>query len=272
MQKTYPPERDLPADTGKFVFVNFYDYRVPQDIEDKYEIAYAVDVRGYIEGLGELILMKPEASFATGDTLRAGFNVTSMQLPDFIDTVKAICAGHGADMLIALDSINLRVDWDINLEEDDEGSTTLVKDFFLYVNNYMTLYSSGGEVVDRCAGEKSAFIKSKRTIFGMFGGPTVATARESVRSLARDGAKDCIGKFYPFTEHYTETLYNGGPLKEINELVIGGHPEEAVGPLTDLVESSKPGIAFRASSNLAVVNIILENRRKKEQIMQEFVK
>jgi hypothetical protein len=61
-------------------------------------------------------------------------------------------------------------------------------------------------------------------------------------------------------------------LKEINELVIGGHPEEAVGPLTDLVESSKSGLAFRASSNLAVVNIILENRRKKEQIMQEFVK
>jgi hypothetical protein len=216
--------------------------------------------------------MKPEASFATSDTLRAGFNVTSMQLPDFIDTVKAICAGHGADMLIALDSINLRVDWDINLEEDDEGSTTLVKDFFLYVNNYMTLYSSGGEVVDRCAGEKSAFIKSKRTIFGMFGGPTVATARESVRSLARDGAKDCLNKFYPFTEHYTETLYNGGPLKEINELVIAGHPEEAVGPLTDLVESSKPGLAYRASSNLAVVNIILENSRKKEQIMLEFAK
>jgi hypothetical protein len=272
MQKTYPPERERPADSGKYVFVNFYDYRIPGYIKDKNEIAYAVAVRGYIDGLGETILMDPVESFAIGDTLKEGFNVSSMQLPEFTDTVRAICAGHGADLLIALDSINLWIDWNISLEENDEGGNMLVRDFFLYANNYMTLYSSDGEIIDRCAGEKSTFVKSKYTIFGMIGGPTIAKAREAVRLLSHDAAKDCIGKFYPFTENYTETLYKGGPLNKINQLIIVGHPEEAVGPLKDLVNSSDQGMAKKASYNLEVVNKILENRRESEQIMQEFRK
>jgi hypothetical protein len=272
MQKTYPPERERPADSGKYVFVNFYDYRIPGYIKDKNEIAYAVAVRGYIDGLGETILMDPVESFAIGDTLKEGFNVSSMQLPEFTDTVRAICAGHGADLLIALDSINLWIDWNISLEENDEGGNMLVRDFFLYANNYMTLYSSDGAIIDRCAGEKSTFVKSKYTIFGMIGGPTIAKAREAVRLLSHDAAKDCIGKFYPFTENYTETLYKGGPLNKINQLIIGGHPEEAVGQLKDLVNSSDQGMAKKASYNLEVVNKILENRRESEQIMQEFRK
>jgi hypothetical protein len=272
MQRTYPPEKVLQPDSAKYVFVNFYDYRIPESIKDKYEIAYAVAVRGYIDGLGETVLLDPKESFVIGDTLKKGFTVGSMQLPEFTDTVRAICSVHGADMLIALDSINLVMDWDVNLEEDDEGGNMLVKDFYLYANNYMTLYSSDGEVIDRCAGEKSTFVKSKYTIFGMVGGPTIAKARETVRLLSHDAAKDCIGKFYPFTENYTETLYKGGPLNKINELIIAGHPEDAVARLNALINSSDQDLAKKASYNLEVVNKILENRRQSEQIMQSFAK
>jgi hypothetical protein len=272
MQKTYPPEKVLQPDSAKYVFVNFYDYRIPESIKDKYEIAYAVAVRGYIDGLGETVLLDPKESFVIGDTLKKGFTVSSMQLPEFTDTVRAICSVHGADMLIALDSINLVMDWDVNLEEDDEGGNMLVKDFYLYANNYMTLYSSDGEVIDRCAGEKSTFVKSKYTIFGMVGGPTIAKARETVRLLSHDAAKDCIGKFYPFTENSTETLYKGGPLNKINEMIIAGHPEDAVARLNALINSSDQDLAKKASYNLDVVNKILENRRHSEQIMQDFTK
>ncbi|HWR74376.1 MAG TPA: DUF6340 family protein [Bacteroidales bacterium] len=272
MQRTYPPEKELQADSVKFVFVNFFDYRIPESIKDKYEVAYAIAVRGFIDGLGKTILMDPKESFAIGDTLKSGFSVSSMQLPEFTDTVRAICSAHGADMLIALDSINLVMDWDVNLEENDEGGEMLVKNFYLYANNYMTLYTSDGEVIDRCAGEKSTYVKSKYTIFGMIGGPTIAKARETVRSLSHDAAKDCIGKFYPFTETYTETLYKGGPLNKINELIISGHPEEAVEPLKALINSSDQDLAKKASSNLDIVNRILANRRETEQIMKDFTR
>jgi len=272
MQKTYPPEKERPADSGKYVFVNFYDYRIPEYIKDKNEIAYAVAVRGFIDGLGEILLKDPRERFAIGDTLKGGFDISSMQMPEFTDTVRAICAAHGANMLIALDSINLWIDWDINLEEDDEGGNTLVKDFYLIANNYMTIYMSDGEVIDRCSGEKSIFLKSRYSIFGLVGGPTLARSQEAVRLLSHEAAKDCIGKFYPFTENYTETLYKGGPFNKINQLIIDDHPEEAVGPLKDLVNSPDQGIAKKASYNLDVVNKMLENRRESELIMQEFMK
>ena len=272
MQKTYPPEKLLPADSGKYVFVNFYDYRIPENIKDKNEIAYAVDIRGYIDGLGEIILKDPGAGFAVGDTLRSGFTVLSMQLPEFTDTVRAICAQHGASMLIALDSINLWIDWDVNLEDNDEGGRMLVKDFYLYANNYMTLYGSDGEVIDRCAGEKATYVKSKYTIFGMIGGPSIARARENVRSLALEAAKDCIGKFYPFTENFPETLYKGGPFNEINKLIIEGHPEEALGPLKELLNSPDTGVVKKATHNLEVVNKMLENAKESEQIYRDFRK
>jgi hypothetical protein len=272
MQRTYPPEKALQADSVKFVFVNFYDYRIPESIKDKYEVAYAVAVRGYIDGLGETILMDPDESFTIGDTLKGGFSVSSMQLPEFTDSVRAICRVHSADMLIALDSINLVMDWNVRLEEEDEGGNMLVKDFYLYANHYMTLYTSDGEVIDRCAGEKSTFVKSKYTIFGMVGGPTIAKARETVRLLSHDAAKDCLGKFYPFTENYTETLYKGGPLNKINELITAGHYEEAADRLNALANSTDQGLAKKASYNLEIVNKIIENRREKEQIMRDFTK
>ncbi|MCK7536501.1 MAG: hypothetical protein MZV63_38745 [Marinilabiliales bacterium] len=35
-----PGEPMLPADNNRFVFVNFFDYRVPDFIKDRYEEAY----------------------------------------------------------------------------------------------------------------------------------------------------------------------------------------------------------------------------------------
>jgi Mor family transcriptional regulator len=36
--------------------------------------------------------------------------------------------------------------------------------FYLYANTYMTMYTADGEVIDRCAGEKTDYVKSKYTI------------------------------------------------------------------------------------------------------------
>jgi hypothetical protein len=270
MQKTYPPEAELPADSANFVFTNFYDYTIPESIEDKHEVAYAVAVRGYIDGLGEVILKDKGTSFMIIDTLRKGYPVISMQYPEFADTVRALCARYGADMFIALDSINLWTDWDVTMEENDEGGSMLVKDFYLFANNYMTLYTSEGEVIDRCAGEKSSYVKSNYTIFGMLGGMSIVRARDAVRALAHDAAKDCLGKYYPFTETVPVMIYSGGPFKEISRQIIAGHPEEALEPLRKLTQSSDTNIAWKAEHNLSVVNEMLENMRIAEEILKKY--
>jgi hypothetical protein len=271
MQKTYPPEAVLPVELRKFAFVNFYDYRIPEFIKNKHEGAYGAAVNGYAAGLGELVLKDPGASFLIADTLRDGFTVMSMQLPEFTDTVRAICREHDAGLLVALDSIRLWVESDISLAEDDEGDAVLAKDFYLFSNTYITLYNAEGEVIDRCAGEKSTYVKSKYTIFGMIGGPTLSSRHGLIRSLSEASARDCLGRFYPFTENYTELLYTGGSLKETTNSVIAGRPEEALEPLREMASSASTGLAIKAAHNLDIVNRILEERKVTEEVWNSFV-
>jgi hypothetical protein len=270
MQRTYPPEADLPADSNRFVFVNFFDYQVPDFIKDRNEPAYGAAVKGFSAGLAELIMKDPRAIYMVADTLKKGFTVLSMQYPEFTDTVRTICSQTGANLLIALDSINLWVESEISLEEDDEGDAVLAKDFYLFANTYITLYTSDGEVVDRCAGEKSTYVKTKYTILGLIGGPTLANRKENVSLLAKEAAKDCIGKIYPFNENYTELLYTGGPLKHPANSIVAGSPEEALEPLRQLSASPDPALARKASHNLKIVNDLIENRKASDEIWKVF--
>lgn len=272
MQRTYPPDAILPEDSTRFLFVNFYDYQVPDLIKQRHEPAYAAAVNGYALGLSGEILKDPRATFMVADTLRNGFTVMSMQYPEFTDTVRNLCSEYGANLLVALDSIRLWVESEFYLADTDEGGSTMAKDFYLFSNTYMTLYTSDGEVIDRCAGEKSTYIKSKYTIFGMIGGPTLAGRRVNVSLLTGEAAKDCIGKYYPFTENYLEKLYAGGPLTSINKSIMAGKPEEALEPLRQLIVSNNPALARKASHNLEVANQIIANRQTTGDIWKEFGK
>jgi len=270
MQRTSPPQAALPADSTRIVYVNFYDYQLNESIKDRHEDGYAAAVNGYAIGLSGLVQDDPRAVFMIADTLKRGFTVSSMQYPEFADTVRAICGEYGANLLVALDSIRLWVDWEMYLSENDEGGNMLAKDFYLYANTYMTLYTSEGEVLDRCAGEMSDYVKSRYTIFGMIGGPNVSNQKNRIKLLTEAAARDCIGKYYPFTEKYTGKLYSGGELTKLNKLIIGGKPEDAIGPLTELTNSSSPALASKAEHNLAIANEIIENKRIAEEIWSKF--
>ncbi len=272
MQRTYPPEAILPVDTNRFLFVNFYDYQVPDLIKQKHEPAYAMAVKGYTLGLSEIILKDPRATFMVADTLKKGFTVMSMQYPEFGDTVRNLCSQYNANLLVALDSIRLWVESEFYLAENDEGGSTMAKDFYLFSNTYMTLYTSEGEVIDRCAGEKSTYIKSKYTVFGMIGGPTLAGRRVNVSQLTGEAAMDCIGKYFPFTENYLEKLYAGGPLTSINKTIVAGKPEEALEPLRQLSASPDPALARKASHNLKVVNQMIANRQDSGEVWDVYRK
>ena len=271
MQRTYPPEMELPEDSARFVFINFYDYQIPDFIKEKDESAYAAAVKGYGTGLADIILKDPQAMLMMADTLKKGFTVMSMQYPGFSDTVRTICQKIGANILIALDSISLEVQSEFYLTENDEGGSMMAKDFNLFADTYMTLYTSDGVAIDRCAGEKSTYVKSKYTIFGMIGGPTLANRQGLVKTLTREAAKDCIGKFYPFTEISTEQLHKGGPLNELNRLILAGRPEEALEPLRGLAESSGTSLAAKAAHNLNLVTRILEEKKVSEEVWKNFL-
>ncbi len=270
MMKTYPPEATLPTDSSRFLFVNFYDYTAPEYIKDRHAPAYAESVKGYTIGLASITGKDPRATFMVGDTLKKGFTVMSMQYPEFKDTIMALCGKYNANLLVALDSVRVWIESEFYIAEGDEGGSVMARDFYLYSNTYMTLYTSGGEIIDRCAGEKSTYVKSKYTIFGMIGGPTVARQKDRARMLAEAAARDCIGRYFPFTEQYTGKLYTGGALNKPNLLIMEGKPEEAVPLLTELSQSASSSLADKASHNLAIANEIIENKRISREVWENF--
>ena len=270
MQKTYPPEAELQTDNHSYVFVNFYDYQVPEFIKARHEAAYAAAVNGYAGGLAETILHDKRASFIIADTLRKGFTVLSMQYPAFTDTVMTICRKHDAGLLVALDSLKLWVDQNFYITDDSEGGGILAKDFYIHTSSYMTLYNSDGEVLDRCSGELSDYIKTKYTIVGMIGGPTLAGVKDLIGALAKTSAKECIGRFFPVIENYSEKLYRGGPFNKMNKMIIEGHPEEALEPLRLLTLSPEPVLVKKASRNLKVAKEILENHKSSDEVWNKF--
>ncbi|MDZ7634476.1 MAG: hypothetical protein U5L72_08600 [Bacteroidales bacterium] len=91
--------------------------------------------------------------------------------------------------------------------------------------------------------------------------------------LTQASAKDCIGKFYPFTEVYTEQLYKGGPLNALNRSIIAGHPEEAIEPLRGLAYSSDPSLAKKAAHNLDLANRVIESKPQgSEEVWNKFIR
>ena len=104
----------------------------------------------------------------------------------------------------------------------------------------------------------------------MIGGPNVGNQRERIKLLSKAAARDCIGRYYPFTEQYTGKLYSGGELTRLNLLIVGGKPEEAVGPLTELSQSSSDSLAEKAAHNLAIANEIIENKRVADEVWSRF--
>lgn len=270
-QKTYPPELDLLSDTNNIVFVNFFDYTVPAYIKDKQEVTYMKSVKGLASGLAEGFNRGQNIRFIVGDTLARRNTVMSMQDSSFRDTVRMICNKYQAEMLIALDSVNVWM-YEELVTDDDDNSTT--SEYYLYSSNYITLYSADGEVLDRSTAESSKFYKSRPAfLLGLITfTPSLAKAADDAAGLSKNAGYNYTGKFFPSTENIDKTLYTGKIFEETNKQIISGNPVLAIEPLRELTGSTDKNIARKAGHNLSVVYEIMDNRRSSDQVVNEFNK
>jgi len=269
-QRTHAPELNLPGDTAKIIFVNYFDYTVPRYIKDKQEITYSYSVSGFSKGLAERFAGEPLVKFRVADTLARRHTVMSMQDIAFKDTVRAMCKKHNAGLLIALDSINVWMDE--NIIVDEENSTT--SEYYLYSSNYVSLYSSGGDVIERSTAERSKFYKSRPAfLFGLITfTPSLTRAADDAAALSEGAGEDYAGKFFPVSENVYVNLYSGKYFNESNRYITGGNPVKAIEPLRQLTGSPKKGIARKAAHNLSIVYEIMEDRRASGQVLEEFRK
>jgi hypothetical protein len=253
VQKTYDPEVILKKRPGKIVFINNFDYTSPAHVREKHEDAYRTGVMKLTEGLSSFP-RDGTISLLVGDTLKKDF--MPGQLTAFMskDSIQAICERHDADILLALDSMNIFFDWQTIVDENSDGSKSRTKNFYLFTRFYLSLYSVKGDLINRSKVENSTFYSSNPALTGLITiKPSLAKASPRIGSLAFQAGKDYAGKFYPRTVHESRKIYAGKVFKESNLFIKLKNWDKATELLNELAKSPDPGIAMKARHNLSVV-------------------
>lgn len=252
VQKTYDPEIILEKKPSRIVFVNLFDYTSPAYVKEKNENAYHAGVMKLAEGLSSF--SKDESfSFLIGDTLKK--DILPGQLTAFLakDSILAICERHDAGMLLTLDSMVIRFTWETITEGEGEDKSK-TKNFYLNGNFFLSFYSAGGDLINRCKVEESSFYKSRYALSGLITvAPSIANAIEAIKPLSLQAGQDYVGKFYSKTVDESRKIYAGKVFKESNLYIKLRNWEKATELLEQLAKSPNPNIAMKARYNLSVV-------------------
>lgn len=250
--KQYEPEIIPEKDSGNIVFVNLFDYTLPLYVKEKNELTYFAAVKKFGEGL--LTSSKEKSySFIIGDTLKKGIEAGQLTALLPVDSVTVICTRHNADMLLALDSLNIFFDWE-TIPGEEKGDLK-TKNFYLFTRYYMSLYSFSGDLINRCQINNSSLYSSRPALSGILTiQPALANSKavKHVESLAFDAGQDYIDKFYPKTVNEPRKVYYSKPLKEADKHIFAGDWVKAIELLEPLANSADKTLAKKAGHNLSV--------------------
>jgi hypothetical protein len=265
IEKTLDPEIIPQKKNGTIVFVNLFNYTSPAYVKEKNVAPYRSGVKKLTEGLSLIPPGDKLYNFVIGDTLRKGIDAGMLTALLPIDSVTAICKQYNADMLLALDSMNIFFDWETIVENSDDGSKSKTKNFYLYTNFFLSLYTSAGDLMNRSKVENSTFYKSRPTLSGLITiQPSMVKATGSIEQLAFQAGQDYVDKFYPRTENESRLIYSGKPFKESNAYLETGNWDKAIELLEPLTRSPDSGIATKARQNLYVAKEAMEAARMKK--------
>ena len=260
VNESFPPEIELKDNSNHFAIINYFDYTRPGFIKEKHEGVYHSAVKSFLEGtIGSF--MDGEITTVLVDTMvpySPGRSFTELLQPEFISDV---CEEYEATHLMTLDSVWIGFDWETITEEDDEGSRSKTKYFYLLHRSYLSLYDQNGELIDRSFIDLSENYKSRPTISGLVTiQPALAKAEDEAIVMARTAAAVYHDKFYPSSGSFPYTVYTGKTFKTAFESMRRGYWEDAVEELLPLASSRDPKVASKAAHNIGVCYVALGDK------------
>ena len=256
------PEITLDNDHHNIVFVNLFDYMQADNASKRNRESYYSGVMNLIDGLSSFS-NDSSYSFLVGDTLKRGIEngLLTTLLP--VDTITNICKRFSSNLLLALDSASIFFNRD-TVENNYFGRSYRIINFYLNTKFFLSLYSAGGDLIDRSEVDQSIEYKPRTAMSGLIIlVPTVSSAPEVTGDLAYQAGMDYIDKFYPRYIHDTKELFTGKPFKESNDYIFAKNWAKARDLLEELTENPDRDIAKKAMHNLEVLNEASEADIKK---------
>jgi hypothetical protein len=247
------PEIILNNDHHNIVFVNLFDYMLADNVSKRNWVSYHAGVMNLLDGLSSFS-NDSSYSFLLGDTLKKGIEkgLLTTLLP--VDTITNICTRFSSNLLLALDSVSIFFDRD-TVENNYFGRSYRIINFYLNTRFFLSLYSAGGDLIDRSEVEQSIEYKPRSAMSGLILlVPSVSGATEVIGDLAYRAGVDYIDKFYPQYIHDTKELFTGKPFKESNGYIFAKNWVKARELLEQLTKDPDITIAREARHNLEVLN------------------
>ena len=247
------PEIPLNSRHNDIVFVNLFDYTSPEIVKEKEKSAYHEGVMRFIDGLF-YFNNDSSFSFTVCDTLKRGIGKDLLTTLLSVDTIQNICSKFKANLLIALDSVSLYFDWEIESDNNQYGYNGKTKNTYLNSKFYVSLYKSSGELINRTELDQSSLFGSRPPLSGIVTfKPSISRAINIAQSLGYYSGQDYVSRFYPHIIQDTQQLYSGKLFRESNNYIFEKNWAKAVELLEQLAKNPDPLIAEKAKHNLEVV-------------------
>jgi Family of unknown function (DUF6340) len=260
IQRPLSPEIPLSSSSNNIVFVNYFDYTNPLLVEENHRSAYREGINGLAQGISTGFSKEERVRYTIGDTLKRGMKEGMLTDIHPLDSVRKICSLFNADMLLALDSARVLFDWETLTEENEDGSKSKTKNFYIIFRGYLTTYTSAGDIINRSEVERSDLYTSRATLSGLITiKPALEKAADEVRGLALQAGSDYVSKFYPSVSTETKMLYGGKIFKESNISISNKDCTQVIEYLKDLTGSKDPKIAKKAAHNLEIAGEVCDD-------------
>lgn len=256
------PEIVLEKEHHNIIFINLFDYTSPANVKEKEAVSYRAGMMSLLDGLSSFS-NDSSFSFFVADTLKKGIKNGLLTTLMPVDSVTSICNKNKVNMLLALDSMNIFFDWETIVDNNDDGSISRIKNFYLITRYYLSLYSFTGDLINRSELDQSSLYRSRPTLSGIITiKPSLARARGEVGNMAFQAGQDYVSKFYPQIIQDTKQLFSGKSFRESNSYVFAKDWKKAIELLEELIKNKDPVIADKARHNLEVVQEAAEASKR----------
>lgn len=260
VQRPLSPEIPLNSTSNNIVFVNYFDYTNPFLVEEKHRSAYREGINGLAQGISTGFSKEVRVRYTIGDTLRTDMKKGLLTEAQPLDSVRKICSLFNADMLLALDSVRVLFNWETITEENEDGSKSKTKNFFIVFRGFLTTYASNGDILNRSEVERSDLYKSRAALSGLITvQPALEKAADEVRGIAIQAGSDYVSKFYPSVTTETKMLYGGKIFKESNISLSKKECKQVEDYLNGLTGSKDSKTAKKAAHNLNVAREVCDD-------------
>lgn len=260
INQSYPPEIGLKSDNNVFAVSNHFDYMRPGYIKEKHEDIYRAGTNAFIDNLIN--------SFQGSDFIRGELYDTlvpyqsGQSFTDILSEEAAmdLCNRYNSTHLLTFDSLYMGFDWETIVEEDDDGSRSKTKYFYLLYRAFVSLYDNEGALIDRSLLDLSMVYKARPTLSGLITiQPALAKAQDEAVAMASQAAFQYHDKFFTTVGRIPYKVYTGKIFKNSFRLMQYGNWEDAIKELIPMTSSGDPKIKKKAANNIAVCYLGLGN-------------